>query len=217
MTDVVANIAAPTFWRCAAPPQWPADFPAGGKTAVAQTVQKCGGGNAATSGFIMLVTFDDGKGGGPAGQFAVQNVAIKRTEQPCGGRPIPSAFNITEYFQVPAHDYHGWWLCCEEKDDVQASAQVAFLNLPANKPAIPAGENAAFINNAAVSKDVRDNYTLAWGYKYEYDGCHPAKPTTSCSSSQCIEIWTQTRTLGGLSPVSLKWVVGQRKTTNYSK
>jgi hypothetical protein len=188
------------------------------QTALRKQTAACGG---QSSGFYFAATLDDGSGGGPAGAAVVQSISAaglyRRTRNACGDWPIAISANITEYFRnTPAVDYQGGGCCCEEMIELTTVAQTAFLTLPAGTPAVPATQNAAFTTNQAIKDGVTSEYTMAWGFKYEYDGCHPANPGTSCAQPQCLNLWSQSRSLAGLSPASQHWVEGAKQSQDFS-
>jgi hypothetical protein len=192
------------FWQCEAIPPPPADFPAASKASLAKKEQDCGGAKSST-GFYMKVTIGTA-GGAAGGKAVVQHMVVagimKRPGKTCGDTIVPITVNLMEYFkEYPAIDWHKQHICCEDIIDVTVEANAALINLPAGVAAIAAGEHAGPIlpkdptdkTPQQVHDTVRDNYTLAWGYRYEYDGCHPAKPETSCGKSKCLKAWSRTR------------------------
>jgi hypothetical protein len=223
MADVKATIGTPDFWICRAAAAKPPGAPDSYTDEVNFVNGKCGG--PSTSGFIMKITFDDGSGGVPAGMHVVQHVVaagiIGLPGLACGDRQVPFAFDDVEYFANPPVDFHWKLTCCEYTITATKYMQAVFMPLLPTAPAIPPGENMAWVPEADLQhylKQVTMDHTLRWGMKYEYDGCNPppAKPSTSCGKSQCLEVWVQPRTLAGLSPASQKFVLGKRVVSNFS-
>ncbi len=86
-------------------------------------------------------------------------------------------------------------------------AQVAFLPLPAGSPVIAADETAgiykkntpAEITLAENTHDsVKKDTTLFWGFTWQYDGCKPMDPATSCKKTHCLDTWKRSRKVVGV-------------------
>lgn len=108
---------------------------------------------------------------------------------------------VLEHFGSGTTDLHIVVPCREWVQSATVAAEAVNLELPAFASAINAGSAAALFpddaNGKALLKTVHESHGVAWGYDYEYDGCHPPpkKPETKCGSTWCVNTWWRVRTL----------------------
>jgi len=127
---------------------------------------------------------------------------------------LPTA-HVVEYFNPSANDMIQVISACESIRNQTTSGWVAIVDLndlPAdirsevlNHP-VPATENTQFLHveiggstpptplpltdaqAARLVKAIKDCAKITWTNVYEYDGCHPTAPHTSCHAAHCLTV-----------------------------
>lgn len=158
---------------------------------------------AQISGFDLMFGFE---GQVPAGQHVVQQLVIVGARDPgCTGGFVVFNVVVREYFRTPAFDLQSQFFAAEQRRFETRRGWVALAPLPGAPPPIPAGHNAAVLDDAyftaiggpAAAQLVNSvvNEALGeWRLDHEYDGCHPPEQAaTTCRSPHCLSIWFRTR------------------------
>lgn len=205
---------APRFTSCrlSLPPAGQ-HYPAGSWSVVAPGPGRCGGGSN-VSGMDVLYEYDK-KGTAKPTEVAFQQIDVVGDlfvpGQKCGDTDHTILLHFVEYFHLSAYDVQARSFCCEDVMQENTSGQVGIVDLndlpPDIQSAIPPiapGENAEFVTPAltaaqrqTLAGQIQRDKVIYWQHRYEYDGCHPQSPATTCGDSHCLDVsWSDSNGQG---------------------
>jgi hypothetical protein len=202
--QLLMNFFPPQYTSCdTAAPLFPLYAPNSALDTWNRVAAACRSRGDTTSALAEMVVMTSMTGAVPAGHAVVQVYqgagVLSTTTNDCGDTPTPLRSAGIEYFTVgsPAIDAQIKVMCCETTLVYDFKAVAAVLPLPAGAQPIPPGEMAAEAYTTVAQRDALNRRVqgsarkVTWGYRYEYDGCRPQNPRTSCGNVHCLSTWQQ--------------------------